>query len=78
MPVLQCHYGCAPRTGIVGEESNAHHQEDEIKKGVFMIVFEGNAGNQEEEDPCPASTPYHRPIDGRSDDVHVFEHAGDG
>ena len=50
-------------------------KEEEIEKRVVMIV---NEGKKEEEDPCPASMPYHRPIDGRSDDVHVFEHVGDG
>ena len=49
-----------------------------MKKSMFMIVNEGNAGKKEEEDPSPASMPYHRSIDGRSDDVHVFEHVGDG
>ena len=48
-----------------------------MKEKEFMIVIEGNVAKQEE-DPSPASMPYHRPIDGRSDDVHVFEHVGDG
>ena len=43
----------------------------EMKKGIFMFIKEEN--EEKEEDPSPASMPYHRPIDGRSDDVHVFE-----
>ena len=43
---------------------------------IFMFI---NGGNEEkEEDPSPLSMPYHRPIDRRSDDVHVFEQVGDG
>ena len=49
-----------------------------MKEKEFIIVIEGNAGKKEEEDPSPPNVPYHRPIDGRSDDVHVFEYVGDG
>ena len=54
-------------------------KDEEMKMRIFMFINEGNEEKEEEEeDPSPPSMPYHRPIDGRSDDVHVFEHVGDG
>ena len=44
---------------------------------MVIAVNEGNVGIQEE-DPSPASMPYHPLINRRSDVVHVFEQVGDG
>ena len=43
-----------------------------------MFINAGNEEKEEEEDPSPLNMPYHRPIDGRSDDVLVFEHVDEG
>ena len=46
-------------------------------ENMFVYVEKGEE-EMEEEDLYPPSMPYPRSSDGRIDDVHVFEHVGDG
>ena len=41
---------------------------------LFVYVEKGDDEMEEEEDLYSPSMPYHRSLDGRIDDVHVFEH----